>query len=298
MPELLITGLRKRYVRDRWALDDISLRLGAGIAGLVGPNGAGKSTLLRILATVQAPSAGSVHWDGRGILGDPHALRRTLGYLPQDFGVYPQLTAREFLWYLGELKRLEGAALRRRVETVLELVRLRAEAGRRLREFSAGMIRRVGIAQALLSDPRLLILDEPGVGLDPAERVHLRRILSTLGDDRLVVLSTHIMSDVESLAGTITLLVQGRAVWTGRPDALLDDVRGQVWSLQVPTADLHRMQSMHTISAAEWVPDGGRLRIASATQPHPLATPVSPTLEDAYMLYAGARRSEPLATAG
>ena len=298
MPDLVIHGLTKQYVRGRPALDDLSLRFDTGLVGLVGPNGAGKTTLLRILATVLAPTAGAVRWDGRDILRDPRPLRAVLGYLPQDFGVYPQLTAREFLRYLGELKRLEGPALRHRVETVLESVHLRTEADRRLREFSAGMIRRVGIAQALLNDPRLLILDEPTVGLDPAERVHLRRILNTLGGDRLVVLSTHNMPDVEHLAGTITLLSHGRLVWSGRPEAFLDDANGHVWSLHVPARELHGLQTAYTISEAVWVLDGVQLRIVAATRPHPLAVPVTPALQDAYMLFVGAVPIGPTAAAG
>lgn len=297
MADLVIQGLTKRYSRGRCALDNLSLRLGSGIVGLVGPNGAGKSTLLRILATVLAPSAGTIRLDGRDVLRDPRPLRGTLGYLPQDFGVYPQLTAREFLHYLGELKQLEGAVLRHRVEGVLESVHLRVDADRRLREFSAGMIRRVGIAQALLNDPRLLILDEPTVGLDPAERVHLRRILGTLGGDRLVLLSTHSMDDVEHLAGTITLLNQGHLVWSGRPAALLDDAHGQVWSLHLPTRVLPGMQTLHTISEAAWIHDGVQLRIAALTRPHPLAVPVTPTLQDAYMLFAGAPAAAPMPAA-
>src|SRR5437763_897101 len=217
MMGLLVNVVGKRYERDRWAVRDISLRLETGVLGLIGPNGAGKTTLLRILATVLAPTAGVVTWDGQDITRQPRALRRMLGYMPQDFGVYPQLTAREFLTYIGELKGLEGALLRRRVVAVLETVHLSGEADRRLRNFSGGMIRRVGIAQALLNEPRLLVLDEPTAGLDPAERAHLRTALSSLGGERLVILSTHIMADVEAAATDLALLQHGHLVWTGTP---------------------------------------------------------------------------------
>ena len=285
MAVLLIDGVGKQYERDRWALRDVSLRIERGVLGLVGPNGAGKTTLLCILATVLAPTAGVVTWDGQNITRHPHAVRRMLGYMPQDFGVYPQLTAREFLAYVGELKGLEGALLHRRVEAVLETVHLSGDADRRLRNFSGGMIRRVGIAQALLNEPRLLVLDEPTAGLDPAERAHLRTALSSLGGERLVILSTHIMADVEVAATDLALLQHGRLVWSGTPDGLRADAEGQVWSLTVPVPELARLQAAHTICAARPRPDGVQVRLLAPAQPHPLAVPVPPTLEDAYLLF-------------
>jgi len=288
MVTLTLDGLSKRYARDQWALRDVSMRLGAGLVGLVGPNGAGKTTLLRILATVLRPTTGSVTWQGDDALRQHAAVRATLGYLPQDFAVYPQLSARSFLTYIGELKGLSGPLLRRRVESVLELVHLRDEGEQRLATFSGGMIRRVGIAQALLTEPRLLLLDEPTSGLDPAERAHLRRTLSVLSRDRLIILSTHIMSDVEAMATDLVLLQAGRLVWTGTPGGLLADAGGQVWALSATAAEFARLRATGAVSAAVWEGETVALRLVGPARPHPRAIPVAPTLEDAYMLVVGA----------
>ncbi len=285
---LIVDGLSQRYERDRWALRDVSLRLETGVLGLVGPNGAGKTTLLRVLATLLAPTTGQVTWNGQDILSHPQALRRTLGYLPQEFGVYPQLTAREFLRYVGELKGLQGALLRRRVDAVLEAVRLRDDGDRRLRSYSGGMIRRVGIAQALLSEPRLLVLDEPTVGLDPAERIHFRETLASLGRERLVVLSTHIIADVEVMATELALLQQGRLTWVGTPRGLLADADGQVWTLTLPDVEYERLRGALRVSAAIRRADGVEMRVLATSRPHAQAIPIAPILEDAYLLFTDA----------
>ncbi len=287
MTGLVIDGVGKRYERDRWALRDVSLRLDTGVLGLVGPNGAGKTTLLRMLATLLAPAEGTITWDGQDIVRRPLPLRHALGYLPQDFGVYPQLTARELLRYIGELKGLAGPLLRRRVEAVLEAVHLWGEGDRRLRAYSGGMIRRVGIAQALLNEPRLLVLDEPTVGLDPSERVSFRGLLASISVERLVVLSTHIMSDIEATATDVALLQGGRLTWTGTPAGLLADAEGQVWSLTTSTEDFERLRTEQVVSAAIRQGDGMQVRILAPTRPHPRAEAVTPTLEDAYMLCSG-----------
>lgn len=286
MVELSIDGVGKRYGRERWALRDVTLRPGGGVFGLVGPNGAGKTTLLRILATLLHPSEGVVTWRGADLARDPTPLRRTLGYLPQDFGVYPQLTAREFLRYIGELKGLSGPTLARQVTTVLAAVRLEAEADRRLREFSGGMVRRIGIAQALLAEPRLLVLDEPTVGLDPAERVHFRELLTSFGRDRIIVLSTHIIADIEAVATDLALLQQGRVAWTGSPTGLLADAAGSAWALTLPTTEFASHRADWQVSVA--VRDGEMIsaRLVAPASPHPQAVPVTPTLEEAYLRFA------------
>ncbi|MDQ2716078.1 MAG: ABC transporter ATP-binding protein [Chloroflexota bacterium] len=283
MSILLLDLLSKRYEKGRWALRDISLRMETGVWGFVGPNGAGKTTLLRILATLMAPTQGVVTWNGQDILRHPQVLRRDLGYLPQDFGVYPQLTARELLRYIGELKGLKGPLLQRRVAASLEMVHLATEADRRLRTFSGGMIRRLGIAQALLNEPRVLILDEPTVGLDPAERVHFRETIASLQGERLVILSTHIITDVEAMATDIALLQRGEILWKGTPAALQSDAPGSTWALSVSVAEFERLRATSQVSMA--IRRGGQVetRLIAPTRPHPDAMNVEPTLEEAYL---------------
>jgi len=219
--ELIIDHLSKHYHGQEWGLKDFSLSLGPGIIGLVGPNGAGKSTLMRILATISQPTQGRVLWNGETVAKNPNQLRSVLGYLPQDFGVYPNLNAIEFLEYLSAAKGLKRAAARKRIDGLLELINLRDAARRPLGSYSGGMKQRVGIAQALLNDPQLLIVDEPTVGLDPEERVRFRNLLSDLSGERIVLLSTHIISDVEAVATRIAFIRAGRLLTCTAPEGLL-----------------------------------------------------------------------------
>jgi ABC-2 type transport system ATP-binding protein len=190
---LVIDNVSKRYTRDVWGLREFSLSLSPGVLGLLGPNGAGKTTLMRIVATISTPTGGHITWNGSDIVRSPDGLRRMLGYLPQDFGVYPNLTPVEFLSYIAAAKGLDAPTTRRRIDELLLLVNLDGERNQRLGGFSGGMRQRVGIAQALLNDPRLLIVDEPTAGLDPEERVRFRNLLSDLSGERIVILSTHIV---------------------------------------------------------------------------------------------------------
>ena len=217
---LEIRNVGKLYQGRVRALDDFSLEVGPGILGLLGPNGAGKSTLMRILATITRPSSGSVTWDGEDIVTRPEPLRAVLGYLPQDFGVYPHLNAIEFLEYLAAVKRVPGAVARKRIPELLALVNLVEARKRPIGTYSSGMKQRVGIAQALLNDPRLLIVDEPTVGLDPAERLRFRTLLGDLARNRVVILSTHIVSDIESTATRVALIDHGRLIASGTPEEL------------------------------------------------------------------------------
>jgi ABC-type multidrug transport system ATPase subunit len=278
-----IRGLTKRY-SDVLALEDFTLATGAGVLGLLGPNGAGKTTLMSILATVTRPSAGTFLWHGVDGVRQPLAVRRVLGYLPQDFGVYERLTAREFLRYLGRLKGLGERDLGRRVEAVLELVNLHGAAGRRLGSFSGGMRQRVGIAQALLGDPQLLIVDEPTVGLDPEERVRFRNLLSEIAHGRLVILSTHIVSDVEAVASQIAVLRHGRLVALATPEELLRRAAGRVFTAVVPSERLAEVQARLAISSILRKADGMHVRFVGEGAAVPGARPVEPTLEDAYLL--------------
>lgn len=283
--DLQINELTKDHAGGKRAVDSFTLDLKPGVLGLLGPNGAGKSTLMRVLATVTKPTSGRVLWQGTDISKDPGPLRRTLGYLPQDFGVYPQLTAQEFLSYLASAKGLSRGSARSRIAELLGLVNLTDAAKQRLGSMSGGMRQRVGIAQALLNDPKLLIVDEPTVGLDPEERMRFRNLLSGLAADRVVILSTHIVSDVASAADRIAIMAGGRLLRHGAPEELLRLAEGSVWEATVPSDHLPALRRQFLISGTTRTPDGVRVRLLLAgQQPLPQAEPVQPELDDAYLL--------------
>ena len=287
---LEIDRVCKTYRGNVAALRSFSLEVGPGVLGLLGPNGAGKSTLMRILATITRPTAGSVRWNGTDIQHDPDALREVLGYLPQDFGIYPNLTAVEFLGYLAAVKGLDAASARKRIGELLELVNLTDSARRTLGGFSGGMRQRVGIAQALLNDPQLLIVDEPTAGLDPEERVRFRNLLSELSGERIVILSTHIVSDVEAVATDIALIAQGQLVAHAAPEALLAGVSGKVWEVVVPSADLAALRRDHLVSSTAHRNDGVHARVVAEAAPTQDARALEPSLEDAYLSTLAAHR--------
>ena len=235
---LVIDSVSKRYKGNVWGLRDFSLTLESGVLALIGPNGAGKSTLMRILATITKPTAGRVTWNGTDIAQSPDELRAVLGYLPQDFGIYPNLNAVEFLEYLAALKGLDGRVARKRIQELLGVVDLFEARKRPLGGYSGGMKQRLGIAQALLNDPQLLIVDEPTAGLDPEARVRFRNLLSDLAGERIVILSTHIVSDAEATATEIALINQGCLLQQAAPEQLLQAVEGKVWQWVVPSEEL------------------------------------------------------------
>ncbi len=281
--KLTIEGVSKVYKGKVSALRDFSLEIGPGILGLLGPNGAGKSTLMRILATITRATGGKVTWNGTDIARSPDVLRAVLGYLPQDFGVYPNLNAVEFLEYLAAAKGLDPRSGRQRIDELLQVVNLVEVRTRPLGEYSGGMKQRIGIAQALLNDPELLIVDEPTAGLDPEERVRFRNLLSELAGDRIVILSTHIVSDVEASATSIALISQGRLVIHDSPEALLRSVEGRVWEVVVPSAQLPAVRQRYLTSSAIHRSDGVHVRLVSEASPSRSAAAASPTLEDAYL---------------
>jgi ABC-2 type transport system ATP-binding protein len=288
--QLTIDGVSKRYGRNTLALQDFSLELGSGVLGLLGPNGAGKTTLMSILATITKPTSGTIRWNGTDLAEDPNAIRGVLGYLPQDFGVYPNLNAVEFLEYLAAVKGLDGTTARRRIDELLNLVNLTDVRKRPLGGYSGGMRRRIGIAQALLNDPRLLIVDEPTAGLDPEERVRFRNLLSDLSGDRIVILSTHIVSDVEATATDIALISQGKLVAHSAPEDLLHAVEGRVWEWVVSSAELNAVRQQYLISNMTRRSDGVHVRLL-ASQPPAGTGPVAPTLEDAYLFCLSQHRA-------
>jgi len=291
--KLDIHGVSKQYDGKVWALRDFTLQLEPGVLGLLGPNGAGKSTLMRILATISNPTDGTVEWNGADIAREPDALRSVLGYLPQDFGVYPNLTAVEFLEYLAAVKGIPAAAARRRIDELLALVNLTEARKRPLGGYSGGMRQRVGIAQALLNDPKLLIVDEPTAGLDPEERVRFRNLLSELSGERIVILSTHIVSDVEATATGIAIVSRGRLVRHAAPETLLAALEGKVWEWVVASAELPAARQRFLISTVTRRSDGVHARVVSDAAPGAGALRVAPTLEDAYLhAVAGQRQAE------
>jgi len=287
---LIIDHVSKRYGANTLALQDFSLELGSGILGLLGPNGAGKTTLMSILATITKPTSGTIRWNGTDLATDPNAIRSVLGYLPQDFGVYPNLNAVEFLEYLAAMKGLDAATTRRRIDELLNLVNLTEVRKRPLGGYSGGMRQRIGIAQALLNDPKLLIVDEPTAGLDPEERVRFRNLLSDLSGDRIVILSTHIVSDVEATATDIALISQGRLVAHAAPEDLLRAVEGRVWEWVIPSSELNAARQQFLISNTTRRSDGVHVRLL-ALQPPPGAGSATPTLEDAYLFCLSQHRA-------
>ncbi len=281
--EVIINNVSKQYRGNIWGLRGFSLTLNTGVLGLLGPNGAGKTTLMNILATVTSPTEGIVMWNGIDTSKRPDELRHVLGYLPQDFGVYPNLTAVEFLQYMGAIKGLDSGIARRRIDELLDLVDLTHVRRRPLGTYSGGMKQRVGIAQALLNDPQLLIVDEPTVGLDPEGRVQFRNLLSDLSGDRIVILSTHIVSDVEAAATGIALISKGRLLQHAAPEKLLQTVDGKVWECVVQSEDLPAFRQRHLVSTAIRRSDGIHARVVTDDPFSDRARSVLPTLEDAYL---------------
>jgi len=285
--KLKISQLGKQYRRDFWGLKDFSLEVQPGVLGLLGPNGAGKSTFMRMLATITKPSAGTITWNGTDIAKSPDTLRAVLGYLPQDFGIYPNLNAVEFLEYMAAIKGLDASSARRRIDELLQVVNLVEAARRPLGGYSGGMKQRVGIAQALLNDPQLLIVDEPTVGLDPEERVRFRNLLSDLSGERIVILSTHIVSDVEATATRIALVNNGHLLREAAPEDLLKELDGMVWEWSVPSAELPALKQQHIVSGTIRRSDGVEVRVISESRPEVQAQNVTPNLEDAYLYFIG-----------
>jgi ABC-type multidrug transport system ATPase subunit len=277
---LRIHSVSKRFRSGNFGVRDLSLIARPGVLGLLGPNGAGKTTLMQMIATVTKPTSGEIFFGDVNVAANPDALRPRLGYLPQDFGVYDNLTAREFLSYFAALKGVHG---RTRVDEMLELVNLHHVAARAVGGFSGGMKQRLGIAQALINDPDLVIVDEPTAGLDPEERVRFRNVLSDLGVGRLVILSTHIVSDVESIATEIAIMKEGSLVAMATPEVLMRSAEGSVWQVVVPSETFESLRRTMHISGAVRKSDGVHARIVAPACPVADATAAEPTLEDAFL---------------
>jgi ABC-type multidrug transport system ATPase subunit len=281
--ELKIERLSKTYPNGVHALRDVSLTIPPGMFGLLGPNGAGKSTLMRILATLQEADAGRAALGNIDVLGDKEAVRRTLGYLPQEFGVYPRATAEELLDHFAVLKGVtDGRERREVVRSLLEQTNLWEARSRRLGTFSGGMRQRFGIAVALIGNPRLIIVDEPTAGLDPAERARFLNLLSELGENAVVILSTHIVEDVSDLCQRMAIIRDGQILLEAEPQAAVQALRGQVWRREVPRDELKAFEAAHPVISTTLV--GGRtvVHVHGDTPPDDSFQPVEPDLKDVY----------------
>ena len=282
--ELLLDNLCKDFGGNT-AVAGITAVLEPGIYGLLGANGAGKTTLLRMICGVLKPTAGQVRLDGIPIDTLGAAYRDKLGYLPQEFVGYPQYSARDFLLYMAVLKGMTRSQAVPKIQELLSMVRLQEVANKKLRAFSGGMRRRLGIAQALLNDPDILILDEPTAGLDPKERVHFRNILEGYAQQKIVLLSTHIVSDLEAIAHKVFLMKDGCFQTQGTVSELLQQANGRVWELTVPSRESETWQARMTVANLRYDGNSVTLRILADAKPAPAARPCIPTLEDLYLLY-------------
>jgi ABC-type multidrug transport system ATPase subunit len=280
---LEITGLTHRYPNGVVALDNVSLRIEPGMFGLLGPNGAGKSTLMRIVASLQVPTVGAVKFGDIDVLKEPERLRRDLGYLPQDFGVYPRVSAIAMLDHLALLKGLVDAKARREaVHGFLNQVSLWKVRNKSLTSYSGGMRQRFGIAQALLGEPKLLIVDEPTAGLDPEERNRFLNLLADIGEDKVVILSTHIVEDVSQLCSRMAILAQGKVVREGVPEDLRRELAGRVWRAVIARDALAEARDRHTIISERLVSGRVAIHVLSQTQPAADFALVEGGLEDFY----------------
>jgi len=292
---LEIKNLSKNYHKNKNVFNDLNLTLTSGVTALLGTNGAGKSSLMRILATISTPSSGQVIWNGKDISENPNILRKSLGYLPQSFGLYENLSAYEFLTYLASLKQLPVKYIKHRVFELLDLLNLSHVSMQPLHTFSGGMKQRIGIAQALLNDPQLLILDEPSVGLDPQERANLKALLSEISERKIIIYSTHIVSDISSIANNIALLNKGKLIEFSTPEAILNKLSFSVWQCTVSPMEAKELKSQYCITQSVKQIDGICLRIVSLEQPIFHSVNVPPTIEDAFLYYSN-ETQKPLST--
>jgi len=282
---LTLRHLNKTYANGVHATNDISLDIPTGLFGLLGPNGAGKSTLMRTIATLQEPDSGSIHLDGVDVLADPQALRRKLGYLPQDFGVYPKVSALELLDHFAILKGLTQRGERKEaVEALLHQTNLWDARKRAVASYSGGMRQRFGIAQALLGAPRLVIVDEPTAGLDPDERNRFLNLLARISEQVIVILSTHIVEDVTDLCTRMAVIGKGRVLVEGEPKAAIATLRGRIWRGAVSDAQLPELHQRFTVLSSRLVGGKPQVNIYADRQPDTGFTQVEPGLEDVYFL--------------
>ena len=269
------------------ALKGVSFTLHKGTYGLLGENGAGKSTLMRMMATVDFPTKGEIFYEGKDIFRLDEEYRSLIGYMPQNYNVYPGFTARDFLEYMGVLKGIPKEKLKSRIDEVLEFVNLADVSGKKVKTFSGGMKRRIGIAQAIINDPEILILDEPTAGLDPSERIRFSNIISNMGKDKIVLLSTHIVSDIEAIASELVVMRKGEILKTGDVDALVQAVKGEVWETVVNQETYQQLRKERSIIHLKQMGKEVQVRFVGENYIGADCQQVEPTLEDYYIFTSG-----------
>ena len=284
--ELTICDLTKEFGSFR-AVDRVSFTMTNGVYGLLGVNGAVKTTLMRMLTTLIKPTDGEILWDGQNVFRMDGHYRKLLGYLPQDFGYYPDFSIYDYLMYIASIKGIRPAAAKERVKLLLKQVGLFRARHKKMKNLSGGMKRRAGIAQAMLNDPKILILDEPTAGLDPSERIRFRNLISELSGDRIVLLSTHIVSDIEYIANEILLMKDGCITISGTADEVVSSMPERVWTFSVPKAQIDAYLKAYKVANIKTIPGGAELRVLSITCPHSAAMEVETTLEDVFLYYFG-----------
>lgn len=289
--ELTIKNLRKEF-KDITIIPDLSLTMTSGVYGLLGANGAGKTTLMRMLCTLLKPTSGNILYNGTDIWKLNGEYRKILGYLPQDFGFYPQFSAKDYLMYIASIKGLKPYAAKKRVKELLEQVSLSKAANKKMKTLSGGMKRRVGIAQAMLNNPQILILDEPTAGLDPNERIRFRNLLSELAEERFVLLSTHIVSDVEYIANEILLMSGGKIIEKGTAEELMNLMPTKVWDCFIQKTEIGQYEKQYKIINLKLTDNGAELRVLADEKPNDSAKEAKRTLEDVYLYYFGEQAGE------
>jgi len=289
--ELKITNLSKKF-GDFTAVDNLNVTMTTGVYGLLGVNGAGKTTLMRMLCTLLKPTSGTIYCDGNDIFNMDGEYRKLLGYLPQEFGFYPEFTIKDYLLYIASLKGIRPIVAKKRVKELVTKVGLQKAVNKKMKNLSGGMKRRVGIAQAMLNNPKILILDEPTAGLDPNERIRFRNLISELAEDRLVLLSTHIVSDIEYIANEIWLLKDGKLMHTGTPEEVINSMPEKVWECCVEKNKVSDFMNKYKISNMKSEAKGVILRIISLEKPVVNAKCMEPSLEDVFLYYFGEKAGD------